>query len=142
MPVKGGNRLKRKLRQWRAGVEQQPRAVTVGYHDRVMASLAALHEFGSDKQSIPERPAFRAGVEDARQAGRAELRKVTDEGLITHNGAERVGDAMRSALIASYKTFHGPGLAESTVRKHGRDKELKGAGDFKMASSISVVVED
>ena len=65
--VKGGKKLKRFLhdakREQRRMIEGGGVVVSVGFHDLVIASLAAELEFGDPSTNLPERPAFRIALQ-------------------------------------------------------------------------------
>lgn len=71
MAVRGGERLRARLKQ----IQRQARATgkvrgEVGFYGRV-ASVARAHEFGQRDRAgavkVPQRPAFRAGLLEARR---------------------------------------------------------------------------
>ena len=133
----GGRRLSRYVKAKQKQVAKlRGTALSVGFHDRRIASLAATHEFGlrapDGSQRLPERPAFRNGLSEARRdwkratvkAGRAlsSPRRTGDEpDKALREGAVAVSDTIKE----SYSRFHGEGLS---ARQEARKKGTPGEG--------------
>ena len=59
----GGKKLQRFITDTKRNIARVDNAVVeVGFVNDRIAPLAALHEFGSSKTNLPERPAFRASL--------------------------------------------------------------------------------
>ncbi len=77
--------------------------IEVGFKDERynVASLAILHEFGDPKSKLPERPAFRRGLERVRKTFRAEMirRMLANHGQLTNMATVR-NDSFNAVLAA------------------------------------------
>ena len=143
MPVYGGTKARRYIRRMQSKMTSAPKKVTVGYMDKRMAGLAMLHEYGDPDISLPERPALRNGIDIVKKEGKKEVAKLVKQGggVISRSAARKLGEDQRDTLIGAYREFKGKGLAVSTRKRYGRDEELKGEGDYKLAHHISVEVD-
>ena len=135
MSTTGGGNLKRELAKARAA---QPEVVVdVGFKGPV-ASLAAQHEFGNPRSSLPERPAIRAATRD--------LEDITVESKATdHEQFVEAGLLMRDALKNSYLNFEGTPLsARQQQRKAGTKyatDQLVGAEGPKLVEHVGVWID-
>ena len=126
----------------RTAAQYQPR-IEVGFFDPFLATLAFRLEFGDPDARLPERPAFRLGLEDAHKAVRAKTLQVwrRDKG-ITERGAAEIAIAARDTIRQAYLDFHGSPLSERQVeRKGGSDDQLVGAEGPKLINHIVAVVD-
>lgn len=120
--------------------------VTVGFHDPAMSAIAVVHEFGFGR--VPERPAFRLGVEQAKRHWERNKQSVFRTGQDAVRHGSGVDDAKLAALATelrdivrqAYLDFHGAPLSErQRQRKAGTsyaDKLLIGAKGPKMIGHI------
>ena len=143
MSVTGGENLKRYLRETKARAAQlENTVIEVGFKDRKIATLAMGHEFGIPQAGLPERPAFRVGVErlpDVICEHQAQWRGLpTDEQIV------ELAIAMRDVIRQSYSEFEGTPLSErQKERKAGTpfaDTQLTGAEGPKMIEHIGAWV--
>lgn len=124
--IKGGRKLKAFMRNAAAASRARSPTISAGFLEPHVATLAAQHEFGNPRSSLPERPAFRNAKEDALEAGKAEIAKglgkrvasgriVIDDGL-----AAKAAEAMVDVIQASYHEIEEPALSErQRLRKVG-----------------------
>lgn len=133
----GGRRLSRYVKaKQKQAAKLKGRTLTVGFHDRRIAALAATHEFGlrdrDGNQALPERPAFRNGLREAR----ADWKRATVKAGKALSDPRRTGDepdkALREGAVAvsdtikqSYSRFHGEPLSE---RQRARKRGTAGEG--------------
>ena len=129
----GGAKYKRLPRQsnqnWAAG---QP-VILVGFLDKRINVLALQLEFGNPKTGLPERPAYRQGVEDLKRHLPAIVARVVKssrparDGLwkLTHTQAVEIGHAARDILRQSYEGFTGVGLSERQERRARRGRRAR-----------------
>ena len=144
--VKGGKKLAAFLRQSKRAAAKKAETVDVGFHDPHVGRLAARLEFGDPRSSLPERPAFRAGVSGLERELPGLVRdavKTTDwaAGIVVKEAAlETVGGEARDIIKRSYETFSGVGLSERQQRRkagtQGEGKELTGAGGPRLIERI------
>ena len=127
----GGARLREMLRKTRRNAGRIP-VIDVGFLDRQIGNLAARLEFGDPSSNLPERPAFRQGIEDLHSALPGIYKRVLASSNPARDGigmsnaqAVQVGLAAVEVLRASYLRFQGPGLS---VRQERRKEGTAGAG--------------
>ena len=147
--VTGGRRLKRYLREVRRKAERAPSGVAVGIvDDPHVATLAEQLEYGNPKTNLPERPAFRQGVERAIPEARAAIREEAKKGggVIDRAAAERVGEVAADEIRQAYRSFDGPGLSEAQAARKigtkGEGRELIGTEGPKLVDRIGSRVLD
>ena len=143
--VSGGKKLAAFFRASRKAANK-PKAVDVGFLDPHVGRLAARLEFGDENASLPERPAFRGGVETLKRTLGGVVRDAVSgadwkQGItIPSTAVEEVGVEARDTIKRSYETFVGPGLSESQeARKRGTPgagKELIGSEGPRLVSRI------
>ena len=129
MTVRGGDKLRRKLReQLRTSADLDDTVIEIGFFSEPEASLAVMHEFGNVRTHLPERPAFRAALmpEDVSRITRA----VTLAHGLGSDLARRVAIALFEHIRDSYLAFHS---AEP-------DKQLQGAEGTKMIAHLEARV--
>ena len=148
----GGSKLRRFLRQSKENMSRRAPEILVGFLDRTINPLALQLEYGNPDTSLPERPAFRQGIEDLRRQLPAIIRKALSSsspardgvGHITSTQAAEIARAARDILRASYERFEGPGLSERQARRKegtpGADKELIGHEGPKLLAHLQVSV--
>ena len=131
--VRGGDKLKRLAREMRARRVSLP-VIEVGFKDRRIAVLAATHEFGltdsGGRTRIPERPAFRNGIDAMQSAASRELKRIATSGPrpfmgFTQADAVSIGRVALESMLESYRTFEGAPLSE---RQEARKEGTEGAG--------------
>ena len=140
MPVRGGQRAAAYFRKARA--KTGPSKVTVGFLDRQIAPLAMLLEYGDPETNLPERPAFRNGVDGMEQAVKRKVHEVIGKtGNMSVSGAARVGAVMQDQLKESYHNFHGAALSARQVKRKGHDDPLIGHEGPKLIERIQARVD-
>lgn len=125
--IRGGRRLAAFARELRA---QQPVAAQAGVFGGTypkgtpMPLVAAVNEFGSPSQGIPERPAFRAAIQQLR----GEVPRMARDAVRSGGGEPPgQGDVLEAAdrgaelIQESMKAWTQPPNAPATIRKKGRD---------------------
>ncbi|MDE0274148.1 MAG: hypothetical protein OXP11_23400 [Gammaproteobacteria bacterium] len=145
----GGDGLARYLKKTRQNAAKQP-VVTVGFHDPAMSAIAVVHEFGAGR--VPERPAFRLGVDQAERHWERNKPSVFRTGQDAVRHGSGVDDAKLTALAIelrdiirqAYHDFHGAPLSErQRQRKAGTsyaDEQLIGAEGPKLIGHIHAEV--
>ena len=147
--VTGGKRLKAFLRNSRK--QRQP-LIEVGFKDRRVAVLAAQHEFGNPQTRLPERPAFRLGIEEMHEAVRSELKRevkkldfAAGQWALDHDQAVRIATLARDTVRRAYLDFHGAPLSERQRRRKAGsgydDEQLVGAEGPKLIGHIHAYVD-
>ena len=145
----GGNKLKARLRSdQRRDREVHGKVISVGFHDKRMASLAAILEYGEPQTNLPERPAFRltsrGDMLDKARAKLLEIGKRPGEGIATSADLRELAVLLRDALKAGYLTFHGVGQSARQERRKqgtkGEGRELVGAQGPKLIEHIEAWV--
>ena len=144
MPIRGGKILRAHLSETKKKARAtNSRAIRVGFLDKRAAALAAIHEYGEPRASLPSRPAFRAAVGDMGKSVRHTLAKASN--LPSDRDLARAGEAAAEELRASYLNAPGPELSErQRERKEGTphsDKLLIGAKGPRLISHIESAVE-
>ena len=133
MTVRGGDNLRRVFREMKARRVNLP-LVEIGYKDRRIAALAATHEFGLEdaegRVKVPERPAFRGGIDAMQSAASREVKRIATSGPrpfkgFTQADAVRIGRVALESMLESYRTFEGEPLSE---RQEARKEGTEGAG--------------
>ena len=145
----GGRKLAARLRSDERKVrEVRGTVISVGFHDKRMASLAAILEFGDPDTRLPERPAFRLTSRgDMLDKARAMLKAIgmRHDGPATKADLRELVIVLRDALKEGYLTFRGPGVGErQEARKRGtvgEGRELVGAEGPKLISHIESWVD-
>ena len=147
--VTGGKKLARKIRDLRKGAAAlDDSAIEVGFFDPRIAAVAAQHEFGvkRGRTLLPERPAFRAGLEDAK-AALVETIKAEGgrgKGLPDDAALDRGAEEVREAIRQSYLAAPGPELSEAQAARKagtpGANKLLIGTEGPKMIDRIEARV--
>ena len=108
-----------------------------------LASLAAVHEFGSEKAGVPER-SFLRSVTDARREeigdrAEAEVGRILDGGDVDREleliGIEHAGKIQQA--IAD-RTIGGPPNAEETIRRKKSDTPLIDTGRLRQSIDSEV----
>ena len=149
--TRGGSKLRAWLTKTRANASRLP-VIEVGFLDRQMSVLASRLEFGDSSTNLPERPAFRQGVEELRRRLPEIWRDVLGSGDVardgigvTHAQAVEVGLRARDVLRASYEAFEGPGLSERQAKckegTKGAGRELVGHEGPKLIGHLEVRVD-
>ena len=87
-------------------------------------------EDSDGRTRIPERPAFRNGIDAMQQAASRELKRIATSGPrpfmgFTQADAERIGRVALESMLESYRTFEGEPLSE---RQEARKAGTPGAG--------------
>lgn len=126
--TRGGERLKRWVQEKEAeGEAMRGIAITVGFHERHIASLAALLEIG--KGTIPARPAFETSIPRVKEAARSAIRaELVGVGTIDRAGAQRIADTAAQALRDGYLDFAESGSPALSARQARRKRGTRGAG--------------
>ena len=130
--VRGGQKLKRLAREMKARRVDLP-LIEVGFKDRRIAALAATHEFGLEdadgRVKVPERPAFRSGIDAMQLAASRELKRIAKAQRpfmgFTQADAVSIGRVALESMLESYRTFEGEPLSE---RQEARKAGTPGAG--------------
>ena len=130
--VRGGDKLRRFIRNVKARRVGLP-LIEIGFKDRRIAVLAASHEFGLEDADgsvrLPERPAFRNGIDAMQQAASRELKRIAKAQSpfmgFTRAHAESIGRVALESMLESYRTFEGEPLSE---RQEARKRGTPGAG--------------
>ena len=151
--VRGGAEYARFIREAEATARRQPE-IEVGFKDRRMSVLAAQLEFGNPKTNLPERPAFRLGVEEMGKAvvtrliemKRQDARAARGEVFgLTVAQAKEIAVLAREVIRRAYRDFHGASLGErQRARKAGTeyaDEQLIGAEGPKLIQHIRAYVD-
>jgi hypothetical protein len=108
-----------------------------------MATIAAVHEFGSPEQGIPERSFLRGGIRRAAPKLNAvnidSLRKVllgkmTIEQALEKLGVVAVGEVKREFVVGSFVP-----LKPETIKRKGSTRPLIDTGNLRQA--VTYVVE-
>ena len=149
--VQGGKRWARFLKASKRAKGKQP-AVTVGFHERHVAQLAGQLEFGNPRTGLPERPAFRSGVETLKRTLPGVVRDAVGghdfrKGItVSQSAVVEVGTEARDTLKAAYLGFDGPGVGPAqAARKRGtpgEGRELVGSAGPKLISRIEARIGD
>ena len=149
----GGKDYRRFLRASKANLTRGPHEIHVGFLSRQISVLAIRLEFGDPRSNLPERPAYRQGVEDLHRALPGVLLRVLKtsdparDGVwhMTTKQAWEVGMAAREVLRESYLRFAGPGLSERQERRKagtvGEGRELVGHEGPKLLDHLEVAVD-
>ncbi len=153
MTTTGGARLKASIAAYRqAGAGDT--SVSIGFHERGIAALAAQLEFGSPRRKIPERPAFRRGVKAGEVAAREALLALLRQkpALMTTSAGrtkalEVVGEAFQQAIRKSYLQSQGlKPVSERRARVKkgtvGENRPLVGPEGPKLVKHITVRIGD
>ena len=152
MAVRGGQKLKRFLREAKRHQGKKYK-IQIGFKNEGgnnIAGLAAVHEFGLNnaKISIPERPAFRNGIEEAKRKIKPLEIKLAkaNKGYLTDSDIVKIGKLAHEIIVQSYLNFHGAELSElQKERKAGtpyEDTQLIGSEGPKMIEHISLWIND
>ena len=141
MPLKGGKRFARHLREQRRKVDAlRGKTVEAGFLSPHVSNLAAVHEFGAG--DVPARPAFRRAEPNAKQAIRQRLRRAG--GLPTEADLKEAGEAAAAEIKRSYEDADFVPLSErQRQRKAGtpyQDRQLVGHEGEKLISHIKARV--
>ena len=127
--LKGGDKLKRFIRDRKRAADYQP-VIEIGFGDPVIAPLAAQLEFGSVTLNLPERPAFRQGIDRLKRDLPEVYRRVLKrDGGLTEAGAAEIASGGRDIIKDAYLAFEGGGLSErQEARKRGTAGAWPGTG--------------
>ena len=145
----GWLRWKAKMRRLEANATATAsQTATIGFHDRRMAGLAATHEFGSSKTKppTPERPAFRNGVSQAKDALGPVMRRSFEGAMLLRGkvSLERAALTVLREIESAYQSPGGPPLSERQEKRKagtpGRGKKLVGTRGPKLLSHLSARV--
>ena len=131
MATRGGQRLNRFIRT--AKRAKSVRSIEVGFFSNArypsgeyVAAIAAIQEFGSEKNNIPERPFIRNSLQNAKE----ELLPIMIQNVDPKTMAvdRRVGGLMGQAMVGriqrSITTLRKPANAPSTIIFQGKLKSL------------------
>ena len=150
--IQGGHKLDRFIRANQRAARQAEPEIGVGFRGHI-AGLASLLEFGNPDTGLPERPAFRIGINRLREElparlegmARANLNKRTPVMVLTRAQATELAVWARDILRASYLSFKGPGLSERQAERKagtaGQGKELVGSEGPKLVSHLRAYVD-
>ena len=148
--VRGGKAWKRFTTNTHRAARTTEPVVEVGFLDRRISILAGRLEFGDPASDLPERPAFRQGVEDLKRAFPAlwtktmRAKDLTKGVVVDEQDLVAVGLAARDILRRSYETFTGPGLSERQEKRKrgtvGEGRELVGHEGPKLIGHLEVRV--
>lgn len=143
------NKFKREAKR----TAERPPVIEVGFKGRHIAALAAGHEYGIPSANVPERPAFRLGVDRMRKVvldrivemKRADARAARGAVFgLTQVQAEEIAILARDVLRDAYHDFHGQPLSEKQkARKAGTpyaDDQLVGSEGPKLINHIKAFV--
>lgn len=139
----------------RFGVENQ--AVNVGFPSDAQhrsedgqvfntAQIAAVHEFGSPDNGIPERSFMRSSIAENRQAyvalNRLSLRKILEGKMTFIDALNLLGN--KAAGDVKMKIRNGPfeGLKQTTIDRKGSSKPLIDSGQMRQSVTYVVVKGD
>ena len=149
--VTGGKNLAKFLENAKRSQRATIPLIEVGFGDARINVLAVQLEFGNPRSGIPERPAFRLGVQDmgAIVAERVEAMKRKDAKTgrlgLTAAQARELAVLGRDTIRRAYHTFHGAPLSErQKARKAGTqyaDDQLVGREGPKLISHIHGYVD-
>ena len=147
--VKGGKKMAAFFKKAQQAA-RQPIKITVGFHDPSISATAVLLEFGHAATNLPERPAFRVGLEHIKaEAGRrwadllqrAHKRK---EAWPSRSEVGQLGIWARDTVRQAYFNFHGASLSKrQKARKEGTpyvDEQLIGAEGPKLVGHIHAYI--
>lgn len=151
--VTGGGNLARHLRKTRQNMApSKPPVVSVGFHNPAISAIAVVHEFGAGR--VPERPAFRLGVEQAKRHWERKQREIFRTGRdaarhgsfsVDHAKLAALAIELRDIIRKAYHDFHGAPLSErQKQRKAGTryaDEQLIGAEGPKLIAHIHAEID-
>ena len=108
-----------------------------------IALIAAVHEFGSETASIPERSFGRTGIKHGQQQFAAvnfdSLKKVVNGSMSMHGALERLGEAAAGAVKEEITHGDFKPLKPATIARKGSEKPLIDSGSLRAA--ITYVIE-
>ena len=140
----GGRNIARWFRDTKRAASRRPPIIEVGFKDRRIAPLAAALEFGVEETNLPQRPAFRLGVERMQRAIVAYLKGAGHDFsrslILPDTTWVKVAIVARDAIRQAYLDFHGAPLSERQIeRKAGTeyaDEQLVGREGPKLIGHI------
>ena len=152
--VTGGDKYRKFMREAKRALGS-PTVIEVGFKERRIAVLAAQLEFGNPKTKLPERPAFRLGIDSIAKVVGKRIAEMKREDLrakrgavfgLTRDQAVEIAILARDTLRQAYHDFHGAPLSErQKARKAGTqyaDEQLVGAEGPRLISHIRAYVND
>lgn len=119
-----------------------PAGSKAGHDGTSAAMVAAVHEFGSAKRGIPERPFLRPSVAASgpklSKIIKSRVPKVADgtmsgERVLELLGAEAVGEVKKYIVSGSFTK-----LADETIARKGSSKPLIDTGNLRQAVNYEV----
>ena len=138
----GGARLNRALGSMRANAQKlRATSITVGFHERHIASIAARLELGAGP--VPPRPAFELSIPRVKAAVRKEVAEgaIGRLGELTDEGARRIASAGEEALKEGYREFSYSGAPPLSARQKRRKRGTKGAGRLLVGTEGEKLIE-
>ena len=140
--VSGGNKARAYFKALEGRMKSAPRRAEVGFLTPDMAGLAAQLEYGNPATSLPERPAFRNGVDDIRKQGKRDAKKAAGkDGVVSRTGAARLAAKQKEIIQANYHEFHGAALSERQIERKGHDQPLVGHEGPRLINRIEARVD-
>ena len=149
--VQGGKKLAKFIANSKRAASARAPVIEVGFRGRRIAVLAAALEYGNPRTNLPERPAFRAGVDKLPLVVKAwrethlQGRDWTKGIVIPDSAYKALALAARDAIRQSYLDYPGVGLsAIQEARKAGSpysDDELIGSEGPKLVSHIKAYID-
>ena len=146
--VQGGQRWKAFMRTAQANeTRANNRSVVVGFLERRISRLAVQLEYGNPDTGLPERPAFRLGVDRIKREAPKEIerlyraRGVADGSFaLTDTELAELGRWAEAINRQTYLEFVGPGLSERQAKRKlgtsGSGLELVGSEGPKLIKHI------
>ncbi len=117
--VTGGHKINRFLKKALAAQASSVTSLEVGFFDAEQSRKASANEFGIPSANVPERPAFRAGVDasedDILQVLRANVDPKTM--AVDEATAGKIGTAIVASLRHAYDALKTPPNAAATLRQ-------------------------
>ena len=151
MAVRGGHKLKAWLREAQTR-QSKIKKIEIGFVDEQgnnIPGIAATHEFGLDRAGvyIPERPAFRLGIEAAKRETKRERiqRWRANKGYLTDADVLAIARKIHAIIKREYLTFQGTELSPlQKERKRGtpgEGKQLQGTEGPKLIEHVGLWVD-
>lgn len=146
--VTGGKVLAKTLKEANAAQKKMLREggiiISVGFHEKLIAVLAAQLEFGNPNTNLPERPAFRIAVERIK---RDLTPFVVKERLINplkmvvdDNSARRIATWCVDVVKEEYHSFDEPAEGERQRGRKGFSDPLVGKDGPKLIENIAAEI--
>ena len=153
MGIKGGKKLAAYIKRAKRQAARTQRTKTeIGFLEPNMATLAAVHEFGTRAEDgsskLPPRPAFGRSLRDLRREYRDTLRKRAKGEIegVKRGMLEAAAEAGKQAVAASYEEGApgrpvGPGQAARKKGTPGEGRLLVGTRGPRLAEHVEAEVD-